>query len=168
MSVDVRRERDEPIRRRVSTSTLVSDSSAGCSTSAISRLAMNRPARMGVPERVTSVTSTTPRAVVISIRPAGLACDDLECLHSPARIDHGFNPVALHFVASVFSRRIPIDGLCTHEARSPLRANFLSHERDVRHPKGDHRHRNDGNELRPDDQDALVEWEQAGYRLIGL
>jgi hypothetical protein len=62
--------RADPIVRRVVTSTRVSSapSWAGCSTKAISRLAMNRPVRTGVPPRVTSVTSTTPRAVVTSIR----------------------------------------------------------------------------------------------------
>ena len=51
-------------RRRVSTSTRApSLSCAGCSTSATTREAMNRPVRTGVPPRVTSVTSTTPRAV---------------------------------------------------------------------------------------------------------
>src|SRR5512141_2945597 len=55
--------------RRVVTSTRVSSPSwAGCSTSAMRRLAMNRPVRTGVPPRVTSVTSTMPRAVVTSIR----------------------------------------------------------------------------------------------------
>jgi hypothetical protein len=34
----------------------------------MSREAMNRPVRTGVPPRVTSVTSTTPRAVVTSMR----------------------------------------------------------------------------------------------------
>ena len=34
---------------------------AGCSTSASTRPAMNRAVRTGVPPRVTSVTSTTPR-----------------------------------------------------------------------------------------------------------
>ena len=42
--------------------------SAGCSTSARTRLAMNRPVRTGVPLRVTSVTSTTPRLVLTSTR----------------------------------------------------------------------------------------------------
>ena len=42
--------------------------SAGCSTSASTRLAMNRAVRTGVPLRVTSVTSTTPRLVEISTR----------------------------------------------------------------------------------------------------
>ena len=36
--------------------------------SAIKRLDMNRPVRTGVPVRVTSLTSTTPRAVVTSSR----------------------------------------------------------------------------------------------------
>src|SRR2546430_6890427 len=41
---------------------------AGCSTSARTRLAMNLALRTGSPVRVTSVTSTTPRAVVTSTR----------------------------------------------------------------------------------------------------
>jgi hypothetical protein len=85
-----------PILRRVSTSTVVSPSRAGCSTSAISRLAMNRPVRTGVPPRVTSVTSTTPRAVVTSIRRPARTRDDVERLDSPAGIDHHLDPIALH------------------------------------------------------------------------
>ena len=57
------------MRRRVETSTWDSRPSwAGNSTSAIRRLAMNRPVRTGVPDRVTSLTSTTPRLVVTSRR----------------------------------------------------------------------------------------------------
>ena len=48
--------------------------SAGCSTSATRRLAMNRAVRTGVPPRVTSTTSTMVRPVVISTRrPARVA-----------------------------------------------------------------------------------------------
>jgi hypothetical protein len=47
---------------------------AGCSTSATTRLAMNRAVRTGVPARVTSTTSTTPRPMLTSTRrPALLA-----------------------------------------------------------------------------------------------
>lgn len=42
--------------------------SAGCSTSARIRFAMNRAVRTGVPPRVTSETVTTPRPVSISTR----------------------------------------------------------------------------------------------------
>src|SRR5687768_1991234 len=71
-----------PMRRRVETSTGFSVPSwAGCSTSATSRLAMNRPVRTGVPERVTSETSTTPRAVVTSMRrPAFVATISNVCV----------------------------------------------------------------------------------------
>ena len=58
---------------------------------------MNRPARIGVPERVTSVTSTTPRAVVISIRTSRLARNDLERLNALAGVDHRLDSVALHW-----------------------------------------------------------------------
>jgi len=47
---------------------LGSGSSAGCSTSATSRVAMNRPVRTITPVRVTSFTSTTPREVEMSTR----------------------------------------------------------------------------------------------------
>ena len=47
---------------------------AGCSTIAITRAAMKRPTRTGCPVRVSSATSTTPRAVVTSTRrPARVA-----------------------------------------------------------------------------------------------
>ena len=47
---------------------------AGCSTSAMTRLDMNRAVRTGAPDRVTSLTSTSPRRVAISTRrPARLA-----------------------------------------------------------------------------------------------
>ena len=47
---------------------------AGCSTKARTRLAMNRAVRTGVPPRVNSVTSTTPRPVRTSTRrPARVA-----------------------------------------------------------------------------------------------
>jgi len=47
---------------------------AGCSTRARTRLAMNRAVRTGVPPRVNSVTSTTPRPVRTSTRrPARVA-----------------------------------------------------------------------------------------------
>ena len=85
-----------PIRRRVSTSTVVSPSRAGCSTSAISRLAMNRPVRTGVPPRVTSVTSTTPARGRHLDPAAGAARHDVEGLHGPAGIDHDLDPIALH------------------------------------------------------------------------
>jgi hypothetical protein len=50
----------------------------------MSRLAMNRPVRTGVPPRVTSVTSTTPRAVVTSMRrPARLATISNVCTAPP-------------------------------------------------------------------------------------
>src|SRR5207247_2706957 len=45
-----------------------SSSRAGCSTTATTRVAMNRPVRTGWPERVISATSTTPRAVETSTR----------------------------------------------------------------------------------------------------
>jgi hypothetical protein len=41
---------------------------AGCSTSARIRFAMKRAVLTGVPPRVTSVTSTIPRPVLISTR----------------------------------------------------------------------------------------------------
>jgi hypothetical protein len=71
-----------PRRRRVETSTERSAPSwAGCSTNATRRLAMKRPVRTGVPERVTSLTSTTPRAVVISTRrPARVAAISNVCV----------------------------------------------------------------------------------------
>ena len=48
--------------------------SAGCSTRATTRLAMNRAVRTAVPVLVTSLTSTTPRRLVISTRrPARVA-----------------------------------------------------------------------------------------------
>ena len=86
------------MRRRVETSTGRSrPSAAGCSTSATSRLAMKRPVRTGVPLRVTSLTSTTPRAVVTSIRRPALRRDDLECLRAAlARVDDGLDAIALH------------------------------------------------------------------------
>ena len=70
------------MRRRVETSTGRSAASAaGCSTSATSRLAMKRPVRTGVPLRVTSLTSTTPRAVVTSTRrPARVATISNVCV----------------------------------------------------------------------------------------
>ena len=47
---------------------------AGCSTSAMTRLDMNRAVRTGAPDRVTSLTSTRPRRVAISTRrPARVA-----------------------------------------------------------------------------------------------
>jgi hypothetical protein len=47
---------------------------AGCSTSAMTRLDMNRAVRTGPPERVTSLTSTRPRRFTISTRrPARVA-----------------------------------------------------------------------------------------------
>jgi hypothetical protein len=47
---------------------------AGYSTSAMTRLDMNRAVRTGAPDRVTSLTSTRPRRVAISIRrPARVA-----------------------------------------------------------------------------------------------
>lgn len=73
------------ILRRVEISTAASrPSCAGCSTSAISRLDMKRPVRTGVPPRVTSLTSTTPRAVVTSIRrPARVASITKVCVPWP-------------------------------------------------------------------------------------
>ncbi len=50
------------------------DSSAGCSTMATTRLAINRADRMGRPDRVTSETSTVPRTLEMSTRrPARVA-----------------------------------------------------------------------------------------------
>src|SRR6266540_7400194 len=47
---------------------------AGCSMRASTRLAMNRAVRTGVPLRVTSATSATPRRIVVSTRrPARVA-----------------------------------------------------------------------------------------------
>ena len=67
--------RVDPWRRcLVVTSTRLRSSAAGCSTRAMSRVVMNRPVRTGTPVRVTSRTSTTPRAVTTSIRrPARVA-----------------------------------------------------------------------------------------------
>src|SRR3990172_13145815 len=57
------------MRRRVETSTRASPCSvAGGAAGAISRRAMTRAGRAGVPERVSSVPSTTPREVVPSSR----------------------------------------------------------------------------------------------------
>ncbi len=53
------------VRRRAGVSLV---SAAGCSTTAITRVAMKRPTRTGCPVRVSSATSTTPRAVVTSTR----------------------------------------------------------------------------------------------------
>jgi len=50
----------------------------------MSRFDMNLPVRTGVPPRVTSVTSTTPRAVVTSIRrPARVATISNVCTPWP-------------------------------------------------------------------------------------
>src|SRR3954451_23445103 len=59
----------------------------GCSTSASTLLAMNRAVRTGEPVRVTSLTSTTPRRVLISTRrPALVAATSYVLVTSPASI----------------------------------------------------------------------------------
>ena len=49
-----------------------------------------------------------------------------------------------------------------------LGADFLPHERDICDSECDHRQRDDAHELRPDNQQALVERQQAGNGLICL
>ena len=62
-------------------------SAAGCSTRARIRLAMNRAVRTGVPLRVTSLTSTTPRRFAMSTRrPALVAVTSYVRAPSPASI----------------------------------------------------------------------------------
>src|SRR4051794_22499146 len=59
----------------------------GCSTSASTRLAMKRAVRTGVPVRVTSVTSTTPRRLTTSTRrPARVATTSYVRVAPPASI----------------------------------------------------------------------------------
>ena len=57
---------------------------------------MNRAVRTGLPERVTSRTSTTPRRRDDLDAPPGLGRHDVERLDALARIDHGLDPVTLH------------------------------------------------------------------------
>ena len=57
---------------------------------------MNLAVRTGLPERVTSRTSTTPRVVTTSMRRPGLGRHDVERLDALARIDHGLDSIALH------------------------------------------------------------------------
>ena len=57
---------------------------------------MNRPVRTGVPPRVTSVTSTTPRDVVDLDPPARPGGDDLEGLDALTGVDDGLDAIALH------------------------------------------------------------------------
>ena len=59
---------------------------------------MNRAVRTGVPPLVTSVTSTTPRPIVISTRAARPGGYDLvaQRFTGRARIHDDLDPVALH------------------------------------------------------------------------
>ena len=61
--------------------------SAGCSTMATTRLAMNRAVLTAVPVLVTSLTSTTPRRLAISTRrPARVAVTSYVWVPSPESI----------------------------------------------------------------------------------
>ena len=77
-------------------STRPRSSAAGCSTRAISRAAMNRPVRTGLPgaRHLADLDDTARRD---DLDPAaGLGRDDVERLDALARIDHGLDSVALH------------------------------------------------------------------------
>ncbi len=64
---------------------------------AMTRLAMKRADLTACPERVTSVTSTTPRPVDTSTPTAGLGGDDLEVSNALSDINGDFYAIPLHW-----------------------------------------------------------------------
>src|SRR4029450_7468294 len=92
----------------VITSCAMIRSVAGCSTRARMRFAMNRAVRTGVPLRVTSMTSTMPRPVLISTRrPLRVATTSYVRTSSPASMT----------ISTRSPRTLPIYRHCTDGVR---------------------------------------------------